>query len=89
MRLPFHLVVLRGLKLILVRHGGADGAAGLLSTAGCTGLVKSGELDGFNSLRAIMTLEFDLDTLGVFQVVNDDLTGLLSTHADGMAVRTE
>ena len=60
-----------------------------MSTAGCTGLVKSGKLDGFDSLRAIMAFEFDLDTLGVFQVVNDDLTGLLSTHADGMAVRTE
>ena len=36
-----------------------------------------------------MAFELDLDALGVFQVVNDDLTGLLGTYTDGMAVRTE
>ena len=87
MRLPLLLDVRLGFKLNVIRHRRAYGASS--SRIGATRLVKAGELDRFDTRRAIMAFEFDLNALGVFQIIDDNLSGLLCAHSNSVSVSTE
>ena len=48
--------------------------------------MQTRELNGLHLCIAIMAFEFNLDTLRVFKVINDDLAALLSANADSMPI---
>ena len=50
---------------------------------------KAGELESSHSLTLFMSHKFNLDPLGILEIIDDHLPSLLGTHSNSMPICTE